>query len=313
MEKYRIHKDWTYHKEGEEKKHKITLPHDAMIYEKRRPDLENGGATGFFPGGTYIYEKDLFGEQAFAKKTVLLEFEGIYQHSTVYLNEEKLGGWLYGYTNFYVDLTGKLRVGEDNHLKVVADNSKTPNSRWYSGSGIYRPVNLWIGEEDCILPEQIQVKTVSIEPAVVEIMVKEETEPNMPASAAGSRGKAFSYFGAVLYARISKWQDTCGGDDACRRIKAAAGNSRGLALERGDAGDIYVGDNAVGGWKRHGYRPSAFRDPYVELGCREGLSGQWNAGETAGRLRPSRSRNSGSRCLGSGGGAENPGHEGTGL
>lgn len=59
--------------------------------------------------------------------------------------EKKQAGWIYGYTNFFVDLTGKVRIGEENELLVEADNSLTPNSRWYSGSGIYRPVNLWTG------------------------------------------------------------------------------------------------------------------------------------------------------------------------
>lgn len=80
-----------------------------------------------------------------------------------------MGGWIYGYTNFYIDLTGKLKTGEENELKVIADNSRTLNSRWYTGSGIYRPVNLWVGEKNHILPEGVRIQTVSTEPAVIRV------------------------------------------------------------------------------------------------------------------------------------------------
>ena len=70
----------------------------------------------------------------------------------------------YGYTNFFVELSD---LGEENTLTVVADNSKLPNSRWYSGSGIYRPV--WLYVCDKILPESVRLTTVSIDPAVVRV------------------------------------------------------------------------------------------------------------------------------------------------
>ena len=94
--------------------------------------------------------------------------------SSVYLNGEKLGGWIYGYTDFFVDLSGKLKIGEENILRVVADNSRTPNSRWYTGSGIYRDVWLWTGNTSCILPDGIRVKTLSIKPAVADISIAVE-------------------------------------------------------------------------------------------------------------------------------------------
>lgn len=170
MKKERIHQGWYYWKDGQEaEKQGISLPHDAMIFERRVPELENGNASGFFPGGKYVYVKQIFGEEALRDQTVLVEFEGVYMNSTVYLNGEQVGGWVYGYTNFYVDLTGKLRIGQDNELKVIADNSRTPNSRWYSGSGIYRPVNLWTGGRSHILPEGLKVRTLSVNPALLEV------------------------------------------------------------------------------------------------------------------------------------------------
>lgn len=173
MKKQRINDNWTFWKDGKEAETvQVNLPHDAMILEDRVPELENGNATGFFPGGRYIYTKKIFGEEAYADKSVMVEFEGVYMNASVYLNGEKVGGWVYGYTNFYVDLTGKMKIGEENELKVIADNSQTPNSRWYSGSGIYRPVNLWMGGKQSIHPEGVKVKTRSVDPAVVEISVE---------------------------------------------------------------------------------------------------------------------------------------------
>ncbi len=177
MKKKRMNKNWLFWKEGKEQEvARVNLPHDAMILEKRDPELENGNASGFFPGGKYIYTKIIYGKPEYANQTIQLEFEGVYMNSKVYLNDELIGGWIYGYTNFFVDLTGKLRLGEDNELKVIADNSQTPNSRWYTGSGIYRPVNMWIGGEQYIPPEGVKIRTVSYCPAVIEVQVSVREE-----------------------------------------------------------------------------------------------------------------------------------------
>ena len=170
MKKQKWNRDWYFCKaESEGEMQKIHLPHDAMLTEERVPELEKGNATGFYPGGKYIYRKDIYGEETYRDKTVWIEFEGVYMKSRVFLNGEEIGGWIYGYTNFYVDLTDKLKIGEENELKVVVDNSLTPNSRWYSGSGIYRDVNLYVGEREYIAPDGIRVTTLSCEPAVIRI------------------------------------------------------------------------------------------------------------------------------------------------
>lgn len=180
MKKERINDNWLFWKDGHEtEKQLISLPHDAMLTEERVPDLSNGNATGFHPGGKYIYTKNLFGEEVLRGKSVSVEFEGVYMNSKVFLNEEEVGGWIYGYTNFYVNLTDRLKIAEDNELKVIVDNSETPNSRWYSGSGIYRSVNLWTGEKHHIKPEGIKIKTVSINPAEVEVSIEAEKTEDM--------------------------------------------------------------------------------------------------------------------------------------
>lgn len=91
--------------------------------------------------------------------------------SSVYFNGELVGGHIYGYTDFYVDLTGKLKEGT-NEVKVIADNSQFPNSRWYSGSGIYRDVYLHTAGDEYILPDGIRVTTRAINPTKVQVQVK---------------------------------------------------------------------------------------------------------------------------------------------
>lgn len=152
----------------------VTLPHDAMLTEKRLPGMKNGAAAGFYPSGRYVYRKVFRAEECWRDQSVLLEFEGIYQNSTVLLNGQKVGGWFYGYTGFTVDLTGKLEIGADNEITVIADNSRTPNSRWYTGSGIYRDVFLYVGSRRHIVPDSIWVRTESIAPAVLHITAEAE-------------------------------------------------------------------------------------------------------------------------------------------
>lgn len=168
MRQRTINQGWRFRKDSESEAISVTLPHDAMILEAQDPALENGAATGFYPGGRYEYRKTLHFTADETAGTVIAEFEGVYMNARVFLNGEELGGHIYGYTDFYVNLTGKVLAGE-NELLVVADNFTTPNSRWYSGSGIYRSVHLWTGGKDCILPDGIRVKTISADPTVIEV------------------------------------------------------------------------------------------------------------------------------------------------
>lgn len=152
----------------------VTLPHDAQILEKRRADASDGG-HGYFPGGIYTYEKIFMAPAEWESKKVLAEFEGIYKNSTVSLNGKVIGGHKYGYTTFTVELTG-LNYGSENTLTVVANNSKLPNSRWYTGSGIYRPVWLHIGDKEHIEYQGVKITTLSINPAVIKVEVNASSD-----------------------------------------------------------------------------------------------------------------------------------------
>lgn len=162
---------WRFYKHGGSHAEFIDLPHDAMIHERRDPASEGGGAIGFFTGGVYIYEKDFFVPRQWEDKCVIFEFEGVYRNSKVYINDQEAGGRPYGYSNFYVNADPFLIYGQENTVRVVVDNSKLPNSRWYSGSGIYRPVKLIVGNKTHIDLDGIKISTLSYRPARILVEV----------------------------------------------------------------------------------------------------------------------------------------------
>ena len=163
-------KGWTWFSDIDATPKAVDLPHDAMREEKRLAALKDGTQTAFYPGGLYTYEKEFNVVAEDVSKPTVLEFEGVYMKSTVSLNGQKVGGRIYGYSDFFVDLTGKLKEGA-NKITVVADNTQFSNSRWYSGSGIYRDVWLHTGDTSYVKPDGVKVKTLSIAPASVEVMV----------------------------------------------------------------------------------------------------------------------------------------------
>lgn len=160
---------WIFCKQGESSRVPVTLPHDAMIHEARTADAPGGSGHGYFPGGVYVYEKTFTAPADWAEKTVMLEFEGVYHHSTVYINGKQVGGRAYGYVPFTVCLDGMLNYGRENTVSVTVDNSKLPNSRWYTGSGIYRPVHLLVGGRNHIEWQGVKITTLSYAPARIRV------------------------------------------------------------------------------------------------------------------------------------------------
>lgn len=169
VQKFNFNLDWKFTKEGTEIWNHVVLPHDAMIHEERSKDNPGGSAIGYFPGGVYIYEKKFIAPKEWKHKTVSFEFEGVYQNSIVYINEKKAGGRPYGYIPFVVCADDLLNYGEENTIRVVVDNSKQPNSRWYTGSGIYRPVNMILGNKTHIEWQGVKISTLAYSPAKIQI------------------------------------------------------------------------------------------------------------------------------------------------
>ena len=162
-----FNKDWSFQKEGGPWQ-QIDLPHDAMLLERRDGECRNGINTGYFPGGRYRYEKTFALPESAIGQSVVLHFEGVYQNCTVSVNGAPAGSHRYGFTAFDVDISGAVRPGE-NTVTVFVDNSLEPNCRWYSGSGIYRPVQLWIRNPNHI--ETVHIETVSIAPPQIKVAV----------------------------------------------------------------------------------------------------------------------------------------------
>jgi len=144
-------KGWSFHlgdipgaqnKPADKAWRQLNLPHDWSIegeFNKDNPATPEGGAL---PGGIGWYAKT-FTVPATAKgKQVYIAFDGVYQKSTVWINGHQLGFRPNGYISFRYDMTPYLKYGASNTIAVKADNSVQPNSRWYSGSGIYR--NVWL-------------------------------------------------------------------------------------------------------------------------------------------------------------------------
>ena len=161
-----FNRDWKFWSDTQTTPQVINLPHDAMQTETRSADVKEGRHNGFYPGNVYHYEKTFTADADLLQKHVTLNFEGVYHNSKVFVNGQEAGGYQYGYMPFDVCLDGLLVKGE-NTIRVDVDNSQVPNSRWYSGAGIYRPVHLTIQEQQYI--EEVKVSTLSIDPATIKV------------------------------------------------------------------------------------------------------------------------------------------------
>ncbi|MFT2008865.1 glycoside hydrolase family 2 TIM barrel-domain containing protein [Pontibacter sp. 13R65] len=147
--------DWRFHRgdvQGAEQVsfndsqwRQVDLPHDWSIENLPgtnspfTPDAINGVSVGFTVGGTGWYRKTFTVPASAKGKRMVVEFEGVYMNSDVWLNGQHLGNYPYGYSTFSYDITDKVKPGQQNVLAVQVKN-EGKNSRWYTGSGIYRHV-----------------------------------------------------------------------------------------------------------------------------------------------------------------------------
>ncbi len=121
----------------------LDVPHDWSIEGPFSADNPAGVAGGALPGGVGWYRKTFVVPARDTGQMVFVEFDGVYRNSEVWINGQYLGKRPYGYSSFRYELTPHLRYGPArNVIAVRVDNSQQPNSRWYSGSGIYRHVRL---------------------------------------------------------------------------------------------------------------------------------------------------------------------------
>ncbi len=130
----------------------VDLPHDFMIETETYPDAAGGSSSGYYGGGIGTYTKTIEFSDDYLGKRVLVEFDGSYMNTTVGLNGNNITMHHYGYTPFHADITPYIKLGQPNRLHVTVNNSAQPNSRWYTGSGIYRHVDLLCAPEIHIAP-----------------------------------------------------------------------------------------------------------------------------------------------------------------
>lgn len=154
----------------------VNLPHDWSVKQQLSPSLAS--CTGFLPGGVGKYKKTLHIGADKQNQKVYLYFEGVYNRSRVYLNGQLLGYRPNGYASFMYDATPYVQFGADNEVEVVVDHSRYADSRWYTGSGIYR--NVWLVTADKLHIAQWGVfaytKNSSTKKATVHVAVELQNE-----------------------------------------------------------------------------------------------------------------------------------------
>ena len=150
----------------------VDLPHDWSIESKPDNDNPSGAGGGFFPGGIGWYRKAFHAPADWKGKRVSVEFDGVYRDATVYLNGHQLGKHPYGYTAFTFDLTPELNFSASNVLAVRVDNSAQPNSRWYSGSGIYRHVRVVVTEPTHVAHWGVFVTSPQVTAASAQVSIQ---------------------------------------------------------------------------------------------------------------------------------------------
>ena len=121
---------------------RLDVPHDWSIEGAPDESAPSGAAGGYYPTGVGWYRKSFDAAESWRGRIVRIAFDGVYMNAEVWVNGVRIAFHPYGYTPFECDLTPHLRWGANNLLAVRVDNSRQPNCRWYSGSGIYRHVTL---------------------------------------------------------------------------------------------------------------------------------------------------------------------------
>jgi beta-galactosidase len=158
----------------------VNLPHDASIRKPLSPQAPTGPQGGYAWSGLVTYRKRFVVPEEWRGLSVQVEFEGVYMNAEVSINRQLVTLQPYGYTSFLVDLTPHLKYGQENTLQVGINNSHQPNSRWYSGMGIYRHVWLRTGGALHIRPWGVFITTPSARNSSATVKVVTELEGSSP-------------------------------------------------------------------------------------------------------------------------------------
>lgn len=147
----KLNKDWLFKKgqvhifpgqEADDFGQKVNLPHDYMIENDVQEDAPAGAAMGYYTAGAATYTKMLTIPEEWKGEKIYLHFDGVMMNASVTVNGSLAAVHHYGYTPFTADITDYLYYGGENRISVLVNPSMQPNSRWYTGAGIYRDVTL---------------------------------------------------------------------------------------------------------------------------------------------------------------------------
>lgn len=170
----------------------LSLPHDWAIEGDFSENNPSGAGGGALPGGTGWYRKTFTLPDNAKGKQIYIDFDGAYMNSSVYVNGHYAGGRPYGYASFSIDATPWIKPGGENVIAVKVDNSEQPNSRWYSGCGIYR--NVWLRPESKVcIPKDGTFVSTNGNDIIIDITVANLTSAdrkvNATTTVTDSRGK----------------------------------------------------------------------------------------------------------------------------
>lgn len=154
----------------------VTVPHDWSIEGTPAEKNPTGNGGGYFPSGIGWYRKTFTAPASWKGKRVSLEFDGVSTDATIYMNGHQLGVHPYAYTSFRFDITSHLNPSAANVVAVRVDSSMQPNSRWYSGSGIYRHVRVVVTEPIHVAPWGVFVSTPDASAASAKVLIKTQVQ-----------------------------------------------------------------------------------------------------------------------------------------
>ena len=154
----------------------VTVPHDWSIEGVVNEKNPTGLGGGYFPSGVAWYRKTFTAPAIWKGKRVSLEFDGVASNATIYLNGQKVDFHPYAYTSFYLDITSQLKLASKNILAVRVDDSEQPDSRWYSGSGIYRHVRVVVTEPIRVAPWGVFVSSPEVSTESAKVSIKTDVQ-----------------------------------------------------------------------------------------------------------------------------------------
>ena len=198
----------------------VNLPHDFQISQEwvepsadERPDMSNQMANvksrlsprGFKEMGTGWYRKTFTPDSSWIGKRVILDFEGIMLTGDIYVNGKRLGGTDYGYLGTEVDLTGVLNYGQPNVVAVKADTGKPENSRWYTGGGLFRDVNLIVTDKNhYFVRNPLKITTPVVGEDLSTVKIEAEIASRHRPDSLSVRVEIKNPDGSVIYDRVNK-------------------------------------------------------------------------------------------------------------